>query len=153
MCVPNSPLFQRCQVYDKPLFSKKMYFSSLSRFLTPLLENTHIFAQIFSSESKIVISIRKLCLQTAKRVYKNQRTVYEYVNNCSIKYMNRSCFSKTKSMIWIGLNKTKLCSRPASRMHIFNVWTVDMQSSNIQEWNQITPKFCNVIYSRWRNNN
>ena len=23
MCGPNSPLFQRCQVYDKPPFSKK----------------------------------------------------------------------------------------------------------------------------------
>ena len=43
-------------------------------------QNTHIFAQIFSSETKIVIFICKLSLQTAKRVYKNQRTVYEYVN-------------------------------------------------------------------------
>ena len=43
-------------------------------------ENTHIFAQIFSSETKIVIFICKLYLQTAKRVYKNGRTVFEYVN-------------------------------------------------------------------------
>ena len=49
-------------------------------FLTSLFEKTLIFAQIFSSETKIVIFICKLCLQTAKRVYKNQRTVYEYVN-------------------------------------------------------------------------
>ena len=53
-------------------------------FLTSLFENTHIFAQnlIFCSETKIVIFICKLCLQTAKRVYKNQRTlqVYGYVN-------------------------------------------------------------------------
>ena len=49
-----------------------------SHFLTSLFENTHIYAQIFSSETKIVIFICKLCLQTAKRVY--QRTVYEYVN-------------------------------------------------------------------------
>ena len=41
-------------------------------------------------------------------------------------------------------NKIKICSGPVSRVHIFNVWTVDMQSSNIQEWNQITPKFHNV---------
>ena len=46
----------------------------------PMFDNTHIFAQIFSSETKIVIFICKLCLQTAKRVYKIQRTVYEYVN-------------------------------------------------------------------------
>ena len=26
MCVPNSPLFQRCKVYDKvPFFNKKVY--------------------------------------------------------------------------------------------------------------------------------
>ena len=30
-------------------------------------------------------------------------------------------------------NKTKLCSGPASRVHTFNVWTVDMQSLNVQE--------------------
>ena len=48
--------------------------------MTSLFENTHIFAQIFSSETKIVIFICKLWLQTAKRVYKNQRTVNEYVN-------------------------------------------------------------------------
>ena len=30
-------------------------------------------------------------------------------------------------------NKAKLCCGPASRVHIFNVLTVDMQSSNIQE--------------------
>ena len=49
-------------------------------FLTSLFENTHIFAQIFSSETKIEKFICKLCLQTAKRVYKNQKTVFEYVN-------------------------------------------------------------------------
>ena len=85
----NSPPFQRCQVYDKPpIFEEKVYdwpnFSSLlyewSHFLTSLFENTHIFAQIFGSEIKIVIFICKLCLQTAKKVYKNQRTLYEYVN-------------------------------------------------------------------------
>ena len=51
-----------------------------SHFLASLFENTHIFAQIFSSETKIVKFICKLCLQTAKKVYKNQRTVYEHVN-------------------------------------------------------------------------
>ena len=49
------------------------------------------------------------------------------------------------------INKTKLCSGPASQVHIVNVWIVDMQSSNKQEWNQITSKFRNVIYSRRRN--
>ena len=60
------------------MFSSLIY--KWSHFLTSLFENAHIFAQIFSSETKIVIFIRKRCLQTAKRVYKNQRTVYEYVS-------------------------------------------------------------------------
>ena len=32
-------------------------------------------------------------------------------------------------------NKTKLCSGPASSVHIFNVLTLIMQSLNIKEWN------------------
>ena len=55
-------------------------------------------------------------------------------------------------------NKTKLCSGPASSVHIFNVWKINMQSLNIQEWNlfklEITHKLNNVYYSRWcRRNN
>ena len=61
-----------------PVLSSLLY--EWSHFLTALFENTHIFAQIFSSDTKIVIFICKLYLQTAKRVYKNQRTVYKYVN-------------------------------------------------------------------------
>ena len=55
MCGANSHLFQRCQVYNKPPFSKRPSVSSLlykrSHFLTALFENTYIFAQIFSSET------------------------------------------------------------------------------------------------------
>ena len=66
-------------LHDWPSVSSLLY--EWSRFLTTLFDNTHIFAQIFSSETKIVIFICKFCLQTAKRIlYKNQRTVYEYVN-------------------------------------------------------------------------
>ena len=83
----NSPLFQSCQVYDKPRFFKKIYmnypvfhhyYMNGPVFLYPCLK-THIFAKIFSSETNIVIFICKFCLQTAKRVYKIQRTLYEYV--------------------------------------------------------------------------
>ena len=49
-----------------------------SHSLTSFFENIHIFAQIFSSETKTVIFICKLCLQTAKRVY--IKTGYAYVN-------------------------------------------------------------------------
>ena len=61
-----------------PPFSNKKYMTDPvfhhcymnAHFLISLFENAHIFAQIFSSETKIVIFIVKLCLQTAKRVYK-----------------------------------------------------------------------------------
>ena len=80
----KAPLFQRCQVYIRPLFFLRKSMTNPvfqhCYFLTTLFESTHIFAQIFSSETKIVIFICKLRLQTAKRVYKNQRTVHEYVN-------------------------------------------------------------------------
>ena len=56
------------------------HFSFWFHFLICLFENTHIYAQIISSDTKIVIFICKLRLQTPKRVYKNPRTVYEYVN-------------------------------------------------------------------------
>ena len=46
----------------------------------PLFENILFFSQISSSETEIVIFICKLSLQTAKKVYKNQKTVYEHVN-------------------------------------------------------------------------
>ena len=44
-----------------------------------MFENSHIFAQIFSSETNIVTFLCKLFLQTGMKVYKDQRTVYEYV--------------------------------------------------------------------------
>ena len=49
-----------------PVFSSLIY--EWSRFLTFLFENTctHIFAQIFSSVTKNVTFICKLCLQTAR---------------------------------------------------------------------------------------
>ena len=50
--------------------------------------------------------------------------------------------------IVLYVNKTELCSGPASLVHIFNVWTIIMQSLNIKERNlfelQITQKFHNV---------
>ena len=59
MCVPNSLLFHRCQVYDKSPFTKKKYMAdpvfNHCYILTSLFENTHIFAQIFSLKTIIVI--------------------------------------------------------------------------------------------------
>ena len=72
-------------------------------FLTSLFQNTHIFAHIFSSETKIVIFICKLYLQTAKRVCKITEQYMNMQTFCSIKFMNRSFFSKTRYMIGVGL--------------------------------------------------
>ena len=68
-------------------------------------ENTHIFAQIFSSETKIVIFACKLCLQTANREYKNQRTVYEYVNFLFNQLYVSVIFLKSKYIIGLGFKK------------------------------------------------
>ena len=97
--MPNSPPFHRCFM-NGPIFD---------HFLTSLFEKTHICAQIFSSEAKIVIYICKLCLQTAKVVYKNQRTVYEYVN-ILFNHMNRSFFFEDPVYDW-GIFK-KLARTP-----------------------------------------
>ena len=87
MCNPNSPLFQRCQVYDKPLFPKKKYmkdpvfhhwYMNGPIFWHPYLKIL-IFCPDIQLRTKIVKSICELRLQIAKRV-KNQRRVYEYVN-------------------------------------------------------------------------
>ena len=72
-----------------------------------LFENTHILAEIFSSETNIVIF--NLCLQTAKRVYKNQITVYEYVNILFNQVYEYVIFLKIKYMIGVGSrNRTKI---------------------------------------------
>ena len=54
----------------------------------------------------------------------------------------------TKKEQIMTLNKIKLCSGPASLVHILNVWTIIMQSLNVKEWNlfeiQISHKVHNV---------
>ena len=90
---------------------------TVPRFLTSCLKIhkcTHIFAQIFSSETKIVIFICKLCLQTAKRVCKNQRTVCEYVNILFNQVYEKVILSKTKYMIRVGFIKT--CSQTRTKI-------------------------------------
>ena len=71
--------------------------------------------------------------------------------------MSRSYSMNSVFLIYFELasisNKTKLFSEPASPVHIFNVWTINMQSSNIQEWHlfklQTKHKLHNIIYNRW----
>ena len=48
-------------------------------FRHPCLKILIFLLRYSAQKNKIVIFISKLCLQTAKRVFINQRTVYEYV--------------------------------------------------------------------------
>ena len=41
MCVPNSPLFQHCQVYDWPPFFNKKYMNG------PIFQDTYVKSPIF----------------------------------------------------------------------------------------------------------
>ena len=52
-----------------------------------------------------------------------------------------------------GVNKTKLCSGPASRVHIFNVGTIIMQSLNIKKMKALRSSYSLhklVIPKVWR---
>ena len=122
---PNSPLFQCSQVYDKPPFLRKSiwltwFFIIDIRMVLILISDITVwkysfFAQIFSSETTNVIIICKLCLLTAKRVYKNQITVYEYVNIFFlIKYMKRSFFFEDQVYDWGRFQKT--CSHSRTKI-------------------------------------
>ena len=63
----------------------------------------------------MVIFICVLCLQTANRVYKNQRTVYD-VNICSIMSIciGHFFFSKTRYMIGVGFQN--LAAHPGTKI-------------------------------------
>ena len=54
MCVPNGPLFQRCQVYDWPPFLDKMYMADpifLDWYMKgPTFSDVPVYAHIFHSE-------------------------------------------------------------------------------------------------------
>ena len=65
MCGPNSPLFQHCQVHDKPPFSKKTVYDRLiflDWYMNGPILNVHIFAQIFNSETQTETKLYYLCV-------------------------------------------------------------------------------------------
>ena len=81
----------------------------------------------------MVIFICKLCLQTANRVYKNQRTVYD-VNICSIMSI---CighfFSKTRYMIGVGFQK--LAAHPGTKitLKLFGGESCDLKTTKMAD--------------------
>ena len=114
MCVPNSPLFQRCQVYDWPPFFNKKYMNGpifLDSFVKgPIFLTSwymHIFfAQIFFEaayplgitwiDCNICVTTSKKWIQKIKGQYMNRSTFW------MIKYMNGSVFSKARYMNGVG---------------------------------------------------
>ena len=111
MCVPNSPLFQHCQVYDwLPFFNKKNMNGPI--FLDSFVKGPicltswymHIFfSQIFFEaayplgiDCDICVTTSKKWIQKIKEQYMNRSTFW------MIKYMNGSVFSKARYMNGVG---------------------------------------------------
>ena len=89
MCVPNSPLFQRCQVYDWPPFFYKKYMNGPNFldsyvkgpiFLTSWYMHIFLAQRFFEAAYPLgIIWINcDICVITSKKMgTKNQRAVYE----------------------------------------------------------------------------
>ena len=115
MCVPNSPLFQRCQVYDWPPFFATKSIWMARFFWIPILKApffwhpgicTYFFAQRFF-EAAYPLSITwiycDICVTTSKKWV--QKIKGQYMNRSPfwmIKYMNGSVFSKARYMNGVG---------------------------------------------------
>ena len=109
--MPNSPLFQHCQVYDWPPFFNKKYMNG-PMFLDScvIFSDIQVYAYIFRSEifrgCFILLVLHKLtdiCVITSKKWV--QKVKGQYMNGSTfwiIKYMNGSVFSKAKYMNGVG---------------------------------------------------
>ena len=122
MCVPNSPLFQRCRECDWPLFfqQKSIWmarFFWIPMWKAPFFSDILVYAHIFRSEifrgcfegclsSWYYINwLWYLCNNQQKMGTKNQRAEGQYMNWSTfwmIKYMNGSVFSKARYMNGVG---------------------------------------------------
>ena len=67
------------------------------------------------------------------RFYDRESSMSAHVSMNLLHKLGKS--AKKWGLPWSLINKTKLCYGPASPVHICNVWTINMQSSNIKEWN------------------
>ena len=110
MCVPNSPLFQRCQVYDWPPFFNKTYMNG------PIFLNSYVKGPIFLTSWYMHIYFAQrffeaayplgitwtdcdICVITSKKWI--QKIKDQYMNRSTFwmnKYMNGSVFSKARYM-------------------------------------------------------
>ena len=110
MCVPNSPLFQHCQVYDWPPFFNKKYMNG------PIFLDSYVKGPIFLTswymhlffgqrffEAAYPLGITwidcDICLTTSKKwVQKIKGQCMNRSTFWMIKYMNGSVFSKARYM-------------------------------------------------------
>ena len=109
MCVPNSPLFQHCQVYDWPPFFNKKYMNG------PIFLDSYVKGPFFwhpgictyFSEAAYPLGITwidcDICVITSKNGYKKIKEQYMKRSTFwMIKYMNGSVFSKARYMNGVG---------------------------------------------------
>ena len=115
MCVPNSPLFQCCQVYDWPLFFFNKKYMNGPIFLDSYVKGPifltswymHIFFSQRFFEGAYPLGITwidcDICVTTSKKWV--QKIKGQYMNRSTfwmIKYMNGSIFSKARYMNGVG---------------------------------------------------
>ena len=114
MCVPNSPLFQRCQVYDWPPFFNKKYMNGpifLDSYVKGPIFLTSWYMHIFFAQRffeaayplGIIWIYCDFCVITSKKWV--QKIKGQYMNRSTvwmIKYMNGSIFSKARYMNGVG---------------------------------------------------
>ena len=109
--MPNSPLFQRCQVYDwPPFFQQKVY--ECPDFLDScvIFSDIQVYAYIFRSEIfrgcfilLVLHELTDICVITSKKWV--QKVKGQYMKRSTfwmIKYMNGSVFSKAMYMNGVG---------------------------------------------------
>ena len=111
MCVPNSPLFQHCQVYDWPPFFNKKYMNG-AIFLDSYVKGpiflhpgicTYFSLRDFSRLLILLVlhELTDICLTTSKKWV--QKIKGQYMNRSTfwmIKYMNGSVFFKGQVYEW-----------------------------------------------------
>ena len=112
MCVPNGPLFQRCQVYDWPPFFNKKYMND------PIFLDSYVKGPIFLTPWYRHIIFAQRCFEAACSLGVQwtdwditssnkwvQKIKGQYMNRSTfwmIKYMNGSVFSKARYINGVG---------------------------------------------------
>ena len=113
MCVPNSPLFQHCQVYDWPPFFSKKYMNGpiflVSYVKGPIFLTSwymHMFFAQRFCEAAYPLGITwiycDICVTTSKKVGTKNQRIGQHFRWSSIWMGPFFCFFFSKAGIWIG---------------------------------------------------